>query len=142
MAEGILKRELSRRPDTVVYVGSAGTQAVPGTRCPDLAVQIARQAGIDLSRHTARQIDLVLIEQADLILVMAPEHRQLIAEVSPQAGGKVWLLKQFGRLAVNPSSSYGEEAVPDPFGGSPYHYRTCFNEIHEEILRILPLLTA
>ncbi len=49
---------------------------------------------------------------------MESRHKQEVLELVPEAGGKVFLLKEFG----NPPRS---EAVPDPIGKPLEEYRIC-----------------
>jgi protein-tyrosine-phosphatase len=83
--------------------------------------------GVDLSRHRARMISQELIRWADCILVMAPQHRDAVVAMVPDAASKVRMLGAYG------PEKDPERTIPDPYGGSVMHYRACTVELMEAI---------
>ncbi len=94
-------------------VGSAGTRALDGAPATALAQTVAREFGLDLSRHRARSLCSVAGEEFDRVWVMGREH---LLEAPPQA-----------KLL---SSLQGESrSVRDPYGGTLADYLAAFEEI-------------
>ncbi|MBW6392646.1 low molecular weight protein-tyrosine-phosphatase [Billgrantia antri] len=93
-------------------VSSAGLTALVGQGVEPSARALAEAAGLDVSRHRARQLDARYLTQADLVLVMSDEQRRLIAERWPQAVGKIMRLGHW--------LEHGRGCdIPDPYRRSP-----------------------
>lgn len=129
MAEGILKSVLKEKGIDDIRVASAGIGAMVKMPATPFAVEAARNWGVDISGHRAQQLTPKLIEEADLILAMAPEHIEEILRKKPDAAGKTFLIKAF---PVPYSSS--QERVRDPIGGTLDDYNQTYLEL-DEILR-------
>ena len=122
MAEGLMRERLKGHERSGIEVSSAGVTALDGGKATESAVQVAREAGADISRHRTRSLRTSLIQESDLVVVMEPRHREEVLGLAPEAGGKVFLLKELG----NPPR---REAIPDPIGGTLEDYRACRDEI-------------
>lgn len=86
-------------------IGSAGLAAVVGHGADADAAQVAREIGVDLGGHVARQFTGALGAAHDLILVMEPEHRAEILRSHPALSGRVMLFDQWT----------GGQGVADPY---------------------------
>ena len=132
MAAGILKKMLVDEGVEDVRVVSAGTAALEGMPATDLAVEISSDWGIDISGHRSQPVTDELVEKADLILTMTPEHREEVLLHDLAAASKTFLLKNFpGPAKDDPSFS-----IRDPIGGGPGEYQRSFLEIEESLRRI------
>jgi protein-tyrosine-phosphatase len=129
MAEAILKDTLKREGLEGVEVSSAGIHALVGEEASPAARKLLAERGIDISGHRSRQIDRILIEKADLILVMDRYQLAVIESLLPQTKGKVFLLRHF--------SPDGDQDIPDPFGGNPEDYQRCLSQIEETMPGLL-----
>jgi protein-tyrosine phosphatase len=136
MAGGILKKMLADGGIEGITVLSAGTAALDGMPATDLAVSTSADWGIDLSGHRSQPVTDKLVEEADLILTMTPEHREEILSHDPAAAAKTFLLKGFPGSGKNDPSLY----VRDPIGGGPSEYQRAFLEIEESLRRIFSAL--
>jgi protein-tyrosine phosphatase len=136
MAEGLLKSMLPDDIKDKVIVESAGTLGIEGQPATPLAVSVAEELGADISKHSSRALTRELVEEADLILVMAPEHRDYVRRYFPDVQENVFLLRQFGREQGDPV----DPVIEDPIGGNVEVYRGCIQIIHEELQRVLPLI--
>lgn len=132
MAEGILKSIL-RSEDGEIEVLSAGVVGLDGSPASARAVEAARNWDIDISSHRARQLNTKMIQSADLILAMAPEHAEYILRRVPEARSKVYLIKSFPGDYL-PAG----QAVDDPIGGDLDQYNQTFLELDEILRRIKP----
>lgn len=71
---------------------SAGTAALVDQPADDHAIAVMHEWGLDLSAHRARQLDLELARDHDLILVMDERHRRWIEARMPGMRGRVYRL--------------------------------------------------
>ena len=78
LAEAYLKKLLHKGGPPNVRVSSAGIYAIPGNTTPPEGIETAAQIGLDLDSHRARPLTPETVDQADLIVVMAPEHAEFI----------------------------------------------------------------
>jgi protein-tyrosine-phosphatase len=131
MAEGILKNLLRENGISRVAVHSAGTHAPVGMHPTNYALMTTIERGIDISGHTSRVLTETMIDESDLIFVMEQAHLKYVENLVPDAKEKVFLLKGFGEHGS------GEE-VADPIGYDLDFYRQCYEDMENEIRRILP----
>ena len=125
MAEGFLKKLLESNSLLRIEVASAGLTALPGSPAAFQALRVARENSLSLEKHQARLVTPELIDQADLIVVMEPGHRQQLLDRHPQATGKILLLRHFARYGSR------ERGIHDPYGLNLEVYRFCFEDIKE-----------
>lgn len=102
-------------------VRSAGTYAYGGAAMSRGSQEELRRRGIDGGRHQAQPVTPELVQRADRIYVMTPDHRDALLQVAPNAAGRVELLDPNGPIA-------------DPVGGGPAEYAHCAEQI-ELLLR-------
>jgi protein-tyrosine phosphatase len=108
MAEGLLRVALERRlgegaPD----VSSAGTMGLEGYPASPEGVEAARELGADIEGHIARRLSTSMAEEADLLLCMAGEHREIVERGTPSLAPRTFTLKELVRLL---------ESLPEPEG--------------------------
>jgi len=113
----------------VISAGIAAGNGFPATR---YAVEAARMWELDVSPHQSQQLSPRLIEKADLILAMAPEHHRQVTQLVPSAADRTFLLKNF------PDNSPVGEDVEDPIGRELEDYNQTFLEIGEYLGKYLP----
>ncbi|GAA1159408.1 low molecular weight phosphatase family protein [Nesterenkonia sandarakina] len=85
----------------VVEVESAGTGALVGAGMPAEAARLSEQYGAHPSGHVARQVAVDHVRAADLVLVMAAEHRSAVVRLLPRASRNTFLLTEFAALLEN-----------------------------------------
>ncbi|GAA1106309.1 low molecular weight phosphatase family protein [Nesterenkonia jeotgali] len=85
----------------VVEVESAGTGALVGAGMPVEAAELSQQNGGDPTFHRARQLEVQHVRAADLVLVMAAEHRSAVVRLLPRASRNTFLLTEFAALLEN-----------------------------------------
>src|SRR5512133_1217008 len=99
MAEGLLRRALEQRAGGAApAVGSAGTIAVDGAPAMPEAIEAARARGVDIRTHAARRLTRDLIDEADLVVTMAAEHRDAVRRLVPGAVPRTFTLKEVTRI--------------------------------------------
>lgn len=93
MAEGILRSIFQDNP--LLTVSSAGTQAVAGNPATEFAIVASREKGIDITCHSARPLDRILIGSSDMILCMEPSHAEWVLSIDSSIYEKVYNLADF-----------------------------------------------
>jgi protein-tyrosine phosphatase len=136
MAEGLLRHMLPERWKPKIHIHSAGTHGLDDQPAASFAIQAAAEMGVDISGHRARSLDPEMVSQADLILVMEPVHREIIARaVRPEERNRLRLLADF----ETPRQS---DTIDDPYNQSLKVYRACLNRIRDCLEGVLPYLTS
>jgi protein-tyrosine phosphatase len=165
IAEGLLRRALQGRlADDAPAVGSAGTIAMQGAPAMPESVEAARERGVDIRSHAARRLTPALIDDADLIVGMAAEHREAVGHLAPGASARTFTLKELTRLlearttagseprldarvgdaaaaraSGGPANRFDEDVV-DPLGMPFETYRAIAWELDEWIDRLVVAL--
>ena len=122
-AKAVLKR---RAPS--ISVDSAGLSAMVDYEADATGQAVARDRGVDMSEHKAKQVTRSLIGQSDLILVMDDEHLSRLHRKYPDSRGKSFKL---GKLK-------GDKNIVDPYLKSQSFFELVFNEIDEAVETWLP----
>jgi protein-tyrosine-phosphatase len=132
MAEALIRREVAARGlDDEMTVDSAGTYAMVGHPASAGSVNAMAERGLDISGHRAQQLTAGLVEAADIIIVMAEQHRRSIFVTWPRAIAKVLLLSELA----------GDHAdVEDPYGGEQWEYDETAAIIEDYVRRGMPML--
>jgi protein-tyrosine phosphatase len=136
MAVGILRKLLEERGIDHIQVDSAGIASYSGSPASLFAVDTCRNFGIDISQHSSRLLTREMALEADLILVMAPEHLEYLVELERSLEERTFLLKAFPGPVKN-GSNY---IIRDPIGGDQQAYLRCFFDLDDNLRRILPHL--
>lgn len=112
IAEGVLRSLFEDRfGDAAPSVSSSGTGGWVGSRADPSSVAVAHELGIDISAHRARRLEARDVGDATLVVAMAIEHREAVADLGPGAAAKTFTLKELVRLV---------ESLPDrPAPGDP-----------------------
>ncbi|MGI3785304.1 MAG: hypothetical protein ACRYG2_31505 [Janthinobacterium lividum] len=146
-----------------VEVTSAGTRAVVGAPVAPPMAALLRGRGIESDGFRARQLEAVLLQQADLVLTLTREQRGLAVGLVPSVVRRTFTLRELARLLTDvdpetlPPGTSGErlrQALPaaaarrryvvdpraddiaDPYGRSDAAYRRAIAEITDAVERI------
>ena len=79
------------------------------------SVQAAAELGVDISGHIARRLTSAMADLPDLLLCMASEHRDMLANGSDR-DDRVFTLKELVRLVETlpaPASDAGPDDLPE-----------------------------
>lgn len=135
MAEWMFRTLSNRAGLSHARASSAGLLDLGGAGADPHAVAILREKGVDASRHRSRTLTAEMVAAAALVLVMEEAQRDEVLRRYPGAEAKVRLLKSFSAQGDGDGRD-----IRDPYGMTPYHYRTCFAEIYfslEGLLRCI-----
>lgn len=119
LAEVMLRADLE---PLGVRVHSAGTHALVGHGMPEPALELAEEAGVDpatAAAHRARYLVEPLLDDADLVLTMAREHRSHVVKMMPNRLRRTFTVREFARLASTLSTEEARAAA-DAAGSSPH----------------------
>jgi protein-tyrosine phosphatase len=84
IAEALLRHRLDGRTP----VASAGITALVGHPADPIAVELCREAGLDITGHRAQQATAPLLNDHDLILTLSQDHSDWIHRFHPQLRGR------------------------------------------------------
>lgn len=132
MAEAILRDILEKSNNLDIKVKSAGVYALPNSSASKNAIIALNELDIDLSSHKATLLTQKEIEEADLILTMTGNHKDLVLRLSPESKDKVYCLNEFALDEI--------KDIYDPFGGDIYVYRESREEIRFSIEKMIEKL--
>ena len=102
-----------------VSVSSAGLSALVDEGADATGVEVARERGVDMGPHVARQLRTPLVAGADLILVMDDDHLRRLLKCYPEARGKTFKLGKWR----------GDKNIVDPY----LKPATFFGLVYDEI---------
>ncbi|MDQ4108052.1 MAG: hypothetical protein M3138_04490 [Actinomycetota bacterium] len=160
MAEGFLRAAFAERVgEAAPVVTSAGIAGWDGSGAMDEAIRSAQERGVDIHAHLARKLRGEMLEDADLIVCMAAEHRKAIVGAMPDLDAKTFTIKELVRLlessppegtfqariaaaaAARNGSSPRAEDVRDPLGDTIEGYRQVADELFDLSGRLAVALT-
>ncbi len=129
MGEGLLAQRIAERlgvsmgalEEKGVTVMSAGIAAMPGAPAADQAIEVMRQAGVDISGHQSQPITGRLAKFADVILTMTNGHRQALISHWPMLETRTKTIRRDG----------GD--VSDPIGRPLAVYRSTAEQIDQQL---------
>jgi protein-tyrosine phosphatase len=104
---------------------SAGVAALEGEPMASKAREALEEIGIRAEDHRARQLGEEMLEEADLVLAMAPQHVAELRQLFEGFSHKVHTLPEYS------SGVSGEEGITDPYGSSMVAYRASARQISE-----------
>lgn len=136
MAEGLLKKKLYPLFNSQIRIHSAGTLGIENNPATPNAITVAKEKGVDISKHTSKGITENIVKEADIIFAMADIHVNFITNNFPAFKNKVHLLTNFAMK----KQEWKNEAVKDPIGENLKFYRQVINHIEKEIERFITRL--
>lgn len=113
MAEGIAKKIV--RPGAAL-IRSAGTEAWPDQPAALIAIQTAREAGVDLHAHRTQRVSQELVDWADIIYAPTAGRGRQLLSLFPDAGRKIVQLDALAEIS-------------DPIGGDARVYSSLYRRL-------------
>lgn len=98
---------------------SRGLLSMPGRKAPEMALKIAKEFDVDLSRHVSQTLLAPDLDRAALVMVMESAQRQHLSKMRPAHIGKVMMLSQ----------PHDGAKIDDPMGRSEDTFRRVYGEI-------------
>ena len=120
MAEYLFKELLG---DTSGWqISSAGTYTRDGLRTNREVLTVLNSYGIDASTHRTREVTKKMIQDHNLVLCLASNHKEALRIEFPDLKSRIYLLSEM----VGKSDS-----VADPIGGPLVEYEIAAREINQ-----------
>lgn len=126
MAAEYARHRASREGLSHLVVDSCGLLGIEGAPASDEAVQVLREAGLDLTPHRSRGIRASDLKTADRILVMTLRHGEELAMRFPGCEDRTNLLRAYEH---GPVPRGGSLDVEDPISLPLGFYRSTFGTI-------------
>ena len=123
MAAEYLRHRAVREGLSHLLVDSAGVLGIEGAPTAPLSVEIARKAGLDLTRHRSRGVTIADMRTADLVVAMTLTQLETLARRYPAGGQRRLLLRAF---EDGPTPRGGAPELDDPVAGPIEGYREAF----------------
>lgn len=120
MAEYLFRSHVLSEND--VSVCSAGVMAGFGAPASRYALQALDELGVDARPHRSQPVTPDLVHQAEMLVVMTSQHRDILLERHPDVAPRLSLLKAF-------DDKQSGEDVMDPIGLSLDVYRYVRDDI-------------
>ncbi|MER7899036.1 low molecular weight phosphatase family protein [Streptomyces sp. NPDC096046] len=166
LAECLLRHRLVEHRQ-VIHVSSAGTRAVAGVPAAAAVTSFLAGRGLRPCGVGSRRLTEEMVENADLVLGAATEHREAAVRLSPvRALSRAFTFREFARLVrsedaagvADPAARFaalvqgaaarrgvvstrmGDVDVKDPLGAPPPQVRECLVQIEEAVERITALV--
>jgi protein-tyrosine-phosphatase len=125
MAAAFLQARLAQDPARSEWqVLSAGLWAVDGNKASRRSAAVMMKHGHDLGNHRARQVTAELMQDADLVLGLTPNHVEALRLGFPRQAAKIHLLAEMAGYS---------RGVEDPYGQPQTIHRVVAREIHQII---------
>lgn len=105
------------------HIISAGLAAYRDAGASENAIEAMREIGVDISGHRSQPLTPSIIRQADIIVPMTGQHRQLLTAMG---------------VPAEKLRSIGE--IPDPYGGDLDVYRQCRDTLQQAVTALLSQL--
>ncbi|HDY8173771.1 TPA: low molecular weight phosphotyrosine protein phosphatase [Vibrio vulnificus] len=118
--ERVLQKLLPSK--TVASAGIAAEKSrLIGKPADAMAIEVAKENGVDVENHQSQQLTSALCSQYDLILVMEKGHMEALTQIAPEARGKTMLFGQW----------IGPKDIPDPYRQSKEAFVHAYQLIDE-----------
>lgn len=133
LAEAMLRdRALGHLRDDLT-AASCGVHAIDGAPALSEAIDLAREAGLDLTSHRSRRLDEEMLRAADRILVMERQHLAALERTEPASLPRAALLGAFA--GPDAGIDAGEE-IPDAIGEGMDAFRRTFRILRDCVGRL------
>ncbi len=144
MAQGMFKKMLKEKVENSYRynIQSAGISAISGMNPTSEATSVMLEQGIDISQHQAQPLREDLVKRADLILVIANEHKEYIQRKFPFVQNKTFLLKKYTLKNEFKSIQNNEKdyEIVDPIGRPIKFYRIVAKELKVNLKKIVDII--
>jgi protein-tyrosine-phosphatase len=136
LAEQLFRHEAGRSGKQHFEVASAGMIDMGGAGPDPKMVEFLHKQEIPFQNHSARAVGPEQIEWADRIFVMEERHLASLESFYPESADKI------ERLGAYISAGAPPVDIVDPFGLTPYHYRSAISQISLAVKNLVGVLSA
>lgn len=112
-----------RRHEIDAEIESAGLAAMEGSAIDPAAERTLLAHGISAGEHVARQVNIAMLDGADLVLAMEKRQVAALLALSPALRGRAFLLSRWS----------GDRDIADPYGRSQEKFELAYARIDAAI---------
>jgi protein-tyrosine phosphatase len=117
------------------WAESAGTAALEGKPMAPNAIAALEEVGIYPEPHSARQVTAGMVEEAELVLAMTPQHLATTSRLGGSSARGIHALPEY-------AAGVWGEGVPDPYGHTMAAYRSTLRQLYEYVERVADRLAG
>jgi protein-tyrosine phosphatase len=107
---------------------SAGTAALEGRPMAENSLAALEEAGFYPEPHRARRVSKAMMEEAELVLAMTPQHVATLRRLGGEPPRGIHALPEYADGVVG-------EGVPDPIGLTMTAHRSILRQLYEYVER-------
>jgi Protein-tyrosine-phosphatase len=133
MAEVIAKDAFAKEGIPAV-ITSAGTKGEIENPATENAIIAMKARGLDLTQHQPQQVTVEMVNEADLVLIMAAGNKAAVLEMPGVENEQIYLLHEYATGTT--------KNVADPYGESLEVYEATAVEIEEAIGEVIAKVAA
>ena len=108
---------------------SAGTAALEGRPMAENALVALEEVGIYPEPHRARRVSAAMVEEAELVLAMTPQHAATVRRLGGDPPRGIHALPEYATGAA-------AEGIPDPYGLTMAAYRSTLRQLYQYVERV------
>jgi protein-tyrosine phosphatase len=123
LAAAYLRHRVASDGLSHVVVDSAGLLGIKGAPAAPFSIEVAKDAGLDLTRHRSRGVTADDARTADLVIAMTRTHLETLARRLPAPRQRRLMLRAF---EDGPTPHAPAKELVDPVSGPIEGYREAF----------------
>jgi protein-tyrosine-phosphatase len=128
----VVFERLAQDYDRKIQVASAGTLRLVGRPAAPLMIRVANERGINIEEHRSTPLSRLLVEAADAIFAMSPEHRDVMIAMANNPTITAQKIVMLGEWLSPPAPE-----IEDPMGRPYTVYQRVAAEIEAALRRWL-----
>ncbi len=128
LAAEYLRHRAVREGLSHIVVDSAGILGIEGSPAAPFSIEVAKEAGLDLTRHRSRGVSPADARTADLVVTMTLAQLEALARRYPPSEQKRLLIRAFEE---SPIPRGGAPELEDPVTGPIEQYADAFATIRK-----------
>lgn len=132
MAHHLLEK-IATEKNKDIQAYSCGIYAQTGDGATYEAIEVMKEYGVDLTKHTATNIAEAPLKEMDLILCATTAHKQAVIMLHPELKEKIYTIKEYAEK----DKTLEDKDIKDPWGYTLATYRQCASEIETCIEKII-----
>jgi protein-tyrosine phosphatase len=109
---------------------SAGTAALEGRPTAPYALSALEEVGIYPRPHSARRVNEAMVEEAELVLAMTPQHAATLRRLGSNPAEGIHTLPEYAMGVQG-------EGIPDPYGLTMAAYTSTLRQLYEHVEQVV-----
>jgi protein-tyrosine phosphatase len=114
-----------------LWIGSAGLEAHKGTKSPEMAIEVAKDFGINMEGHRSVLLDDDLVDSSDMLVAMEPKQVRVMQEKYPHKRDHFFLMPLFEKGWEKSYFGWQKYHLQDPYGKGRVAFFECFDRVQK-----------